>query len=93
MSGEVTRYVVTFIGRVQGVGFRATAISQARGLDVHGFVRNEPDGSVLMDVEGHPADLKRLIAKIESAMIGNVDETRIDERPAANHAGGLTIKF
>lgn len=38
------RFVVT--GRVQGVGFRAATYEQARQLDVAGWVRNCPDGSV-----------------------------------------------
>lgn len=39
-------------GRVQGVGFRYSALRTARSLDVKGFARNEPDGSVYMEAEG-----------------------------------------
>ena len=47
---------------VQGVGFRMTAVAQARGLAFDGFVRNEADGSVQMDVEGVAADVKEVDA-------------------------------
>jgi acylphosphatase len=42
-------------GTVQGVKYRATAQREARQRGLTGWVRNEPDGTVLIDVEGDPA--------------------------------------
>lgn len=39
-------------GRVQGVGFRFSARKYAIGLGLKGFIRNELDGSVYIEVEG-----------------------------------------
>jgi acylphosphatase len=39
-------------GRVQGVGFRYTALHEAQRLGVTGWVRNELDGSVHMVAQG-----------------------------------------
>ena len=39
-------------GRVQGVSFRMYAEQRAAELGVAGWVRNEPDGSVAVQVEG-----------------------------------------
>ena len=92
MSQSRIRYVVSYTGRVQGVGFRMTTLSQARGLDVHGFVRNEPDGGVLMDVEGSPDELKELLSRIDSAMTGYIDHAGIDQRPPKSLETGFRIE-
>lgn len=51
---------IRVIGRVQGVFFRASTLEMARKLDVNGFVRNEPDGSVFIEAEGKPEALEQL---------------------------------
>lgn len=86
------RYLVRFTGNVQGVGFRATALSSAHGLDVHGFVRNQPDGSVLMDVDGSPAQLRELMGRINQAMSHRIDHADVDELPCENRSDGFHIR-
>ncbi len=49
-------------GRVQGVSFRWYAQEQARRLGVAGWVRNEPDGSVLLHAEGDDDAVDALVA-------------------------------
>jgi hypothetical protein len=46
------RITVRYEGRVQGVGFRYTAVSLAQNLDLTGWVKNEFDGSVSLVAEG-----------------------------------------
>ncbi len=48
----MTAVDVTVQGRVQGVSFRYYAQREAGRLGVHGWVRNEPDGSVAAHFEG-----------------------------------------
>jgi acylphosphatase len=48
-------------GLVQGVSYRASATSAARRIGVTGWVRNQPDGSVLAEVQGAPADVDAMI--------------------------------
>ena len=48
-------------GRVQGVFFRASAHNEAKILGLTGFVRNESDGSVYIEVEGNPDALDKFV--------------------------------
>lgn len=59
------RMKITVTGRVQGVSYRAWTKSQAVELQVKGWVRNLPDGSVEALVEGSPADLSELISRMK----------------------------
>ena len=77
------RYVVRFVGRVQGVGFRMTSVEQARGLEIRGSVRNEPDGSVRMDIEGSRASLDELLRRMKSVMDRYIEAVHVDQRPAS----------
>jgi acylphosphatase len=77
---QTARHVI-FHGRVQGVGFRYTARQIAGHYEVTGFVRNLPDGTVEMFVQGSPAEIDNCIADIQSEFAGHVRDTRIE--PAA----------
>ena len=50
------------VGRVQGVSFRWYTEERARALGVTGWVRNEPDGSVLLHAEGDDDAVDALVA-------------------------------
>ena len=58
--GEVRKHIV-FHGRVQGVGFRYTAKYLARSLGVTGWVKNEWDGTVVMEVQGREMLINELL--------------------------------
>lgn len=59
---------IRYTGRVQGVGFRATARSIAAGFSVSGWVRNEPDGSVVLEVQGEPGEVDAMLAAVRRAL-------------------------
>src|SRR5215204_202916 len=56
------RVIARITGMVQGVKYRATAQREARRRGLTGRVRNEPDGAVLIDVEGDPAAVDDFLA-------------------------------
>lgn len=49
---QVRRLALRFVGEVQGVGFRWTSQRLANQLGLTGWVRNEWDGSVSMELQG-----------------------------------------
>lgn len=57
---SAARLVVT--GMVQGVGYRAWAVREARMLGVRGWVRNRRDGSVELLLIGADDALETMIA-------------------------------
>lgn len=52
---------IQFYGQVQGVGFRYHASHLARELGLTGWVYNEYDGTVMMEVQGEEALIDRMI--------------------------------
>jgi acylphosphatase len=64
-------------GRVQGVYYRASMLQEAQQLQLTGWVRNCPDGSVEAVAEGGKAKLNALIAWChqgpEGARVAGVD--------------------
>jgi acylphosphatase len=53
---------------VQGVGFRATAKAIARNHAVTGWVRNEDNGSVLLEVQGGEDVVKAFVDDLHRDM-------------------------
>ena len=49
-------------GKVQGVFFRASTKNKADELNIKGFVRNEPDGSVYIEAEGTEENINQFLA-------------------------------
>ena len=57
-------------GRVQGVGYRAWLVIEARRLGVTGWVRNLVDGRVEALVQGEPAMTERLVKACAVGPVG-----------------------
>ena len=55
------RRIIRVFGRVQGDFYRQSARHEAQRLGLSGLARNEPDGSVTVDVEGERAALEQFI--------------------------------
>lgn len=57
---------ITFYGRVQGVGFRYTAKYLAQSMDLTGWVENEWDGTVTMEVQGSEILVNKLLVGLNN---------------------------
>ena len=59
------RRQIIFYGWVQGVGFRYRARHAAELCGCTGWCRNEWDGSVIMEIQGEPENIDRVILAVE----------------------------
>jgi acylphosphatase len=84
---------VYFQGMVQGVGFRYTTRRIAARFNVTGYVRNLPDGRVLMVAEGPPEELDRVLAEINTQMGQYVYDTRQTVRAPTGQFSRFEIRY
>ena len=64
-----------FYGQVQGVGFRFQAMMAAQSLGLTGWVRNEHDGSVTMEIQGSEEEIAAAIDLIRNSRFIRIEKT------------------
>ena len=77
---ELTARKIVFSGRVQGVGFRFTALNIANRCELKGYVRNLPNGDVEMLAQGTAEAIDDCIRDLQDSFVGSVSHT--DSEPA-----------
>ncbi len=75
MNSQIIRKRITFFGRVQGVGFRYTASYAANSCGVTGWVRNEYNGSVTMEIQGTEEQIYKTLSLINNGRYIQIDRT------------------
>ncbi len=85
---EAKSICVRIQGKVQGVFFRAATQQQANALGLHGFTRNELDGSVYIEAEG-PADNLELFVRWchQGPPQATVHRVEVSEQPSKGFHG------
>jgi len=84
---------VRITGRVQGVGYRAWTVDNARKLGVKGWVRNRRDGSVEAIFQGEEASVFRLLGLCEDGpMFARVSNVLVDDIDAETTFDNFTNK-
>lgn len=86
------RWHIFFSGRVQGVGFRYTSRQVAGRYDVSGWVKNLPNGSVEMVVEGPSDQLKKYIADVSQSTHGHVTDMPVTKFDATGEFSSMEIR-
>ena len=89
---DVHHETVFFTGRVQGVGFRYTALQVAKEFEVAGFVGNLPDGRVHLEAEGRAEEVAAFIVALEERMHGYIRKTERNARVCPPQHTGFGIK-
>lgn len=89
-----TRRAARITGRVQGVGFRHFTRQTARRLDLSGWVRNEPDGAVRLEVEGPPDAVEQLLEAVhQGPPAARVDAVDTDVREATGSTEAFRVRY
>jgi acylphosphatase len=88
----MSRRRIRFTGRVQGVGFRVTARAVAAGFQITGWVRNEPDGAVVLEVQGADAQIDVFLTALRERMRGHIRSESSDTIAAAESERGFVIE-
>ncbi len=85
MAERISKLVL-FRGQVQGVGFRRTAYQLAQSFAIGGFVRNQPDGSVLLELEGAAGEVDKFLARLQETMKSKITEMESSAAKPKNRA-------
>lgn len=81
-------------GVVQGVGYRFFVIDAARSLDLKGYVKNTPDRTVRVEVEGDRGIVEELIGQLKVGPRGaNVKDLRVEWLAYRGDLGEFQIRF
>lgn len=86
-------YKIYVRGYVQGVGFRWSAVREARHYNIKGFVKNLPDGGVYIEAEGSRKQLKAFVDWCQRGPgIGYVESVTTDQYPPVNYKD-FTVEY
>ena len=91
MTSAQARWRISFYGHVQHVGFRYTALYLARDLYLTGWVRNQPDGTVLLEAQGGISQLRKLLIRLKSQPHIHIEHTQIKELPLLKGERGFSV--
>ena len=83
---EIRKRMV-FHGWVQGVGFRYTAKHLAQSIGLTGWVKNEYDGTVLMEVQGREPMIFKLMEGINRNMFIDISWIDSEDIPVRTENG------
>jgi acylphosphatase len=72
--------MVYYTGKVQGVGFRATAVDIARDYPVTGWVKNLADGRVQLLAEGPQESVEAFLKAIRTHWKDNIENEQVAEQ-------------
>ena len=90
----VSCFYAVVTGRVQGVGFRYSAVRQARALGLTGTVSNRYDGSVEVEAEGPLPALERFLEWLNRGPPGaHVRGVDVQWRAASGRFADFEVDF
>lgn len=83
---------VTYVGRVQGVGFRYTVAQLAQEYSIVGWVRNAFDGSVELVASAQSDQLKAFLTAIQNRMQHHIRNLHLEPSVLGPQVSGFEIR-
>lgn len=90
-EGTIRRHY-TFYGDVQGVGFRYRAKYAAELLGLTGWVENEDDGSVEMEIQGTPEAIDGIFPILNKSDWIRITDMKIRQIPVNVWDSGFHVR-
>ncbi|MFQ6676216.1 MAG: acylphosphatase [Fidelibacterota bacterium] len=85
---------IRITGRVQMVGFRFFTRQWADDLGLSGWVRNTPDGSVEVEVEGNRERIDTFVRHLrDGPRLARVEDLKIETKPFENRYRAFDIRY
>ena len=91
MSGLLRKQLL-FSGDVQGVGFRWRARHAAQAVGATGWVRNERDGSVSMELQGTQEQIDRVLDTLERGLYIRIRDIEVRRLPVEPEERGFVTR-
>ena len=90
---EKVREHFIFRGNIQGVGFRYTAKYAARAYGMTGWVRNNYDGSVEMELQGEPELFQKVLQEIYGGTYIDINDIERKRIPVEDGENSFKVRF
>ena len=91
MEAKVRKQFI-FFGDVQGVGFRYRAQYAASACGVTGWVKNEWDGTVILEAQGTEREIKEMLKLIRESRYIHISDMNQKELPLEDFEYGFHIR-
>ena len=88
---ETVRKKIRFHGYVQGVGFRYRARHAAEMYGATGWVRNDPGGSVAMEIQGTEEQISNVIIAIGKGAYVRIEDMKVKNIPVNENERGFHV--
>lgn len=90
---KTIRQYIRFYGWVQAVGFRWRAQQAAEHYGATGWVRNEYDDSVSMEIQGTQKQIDDVIAALERGRYIRIDRMEVKPMTVDPEERGFRVKY
>lgn len=87
------RQRIVFYGWVQGVGFRYYAVHAANTYGATGWVRNNPDDTVTMEIQGSRDQIDQVISAVKNGRFIQIDRMDVTEIPDEESERGFRTRW